>query len=396
MILRRRRAPLVAGATALGLACAATAGADPMTLDVHGLLDVTASSRGPGLEMNYFNAGATSFDAYRLRLFFEGAVTPRVQAYTQLVLDEVNTHPVYGAYVMVTPWPGRDAHLLAGKIPWMIGTYGPRTYSDKKPLIGTPLIYQYHTTLRGDAIPPTADALVSQAGRGQYGVIYGSAASRFRGMPVVYDFCWDAGVAVQGSAAPVEYALAVTNGTPSMMMPSQDWNEGKSVMGRLGLQPLPMLRAGVSGSYGPYLASALDPLLPAGRSANHYMQRLYMADFSFENGQVDLKSEGYLNRWMTPTLGDLDVGGYYAEGRLGLFSGAWAAARWESMRFSDLTTSTGQVTPWNYDVDRLETGLGYRLARGAVVKAVYQLNRIHEDDGLDRAELWAMQMSVRF
>ncbi|HTO92010.1 MAG TPA: hypothetical protein VMJ70_12835 [Candidatus Sulfotelmatobacter sp.] len=382
---------------ALGAGVARSARATDFTLTVHGQLDATASSRGKALEFNLFNAGASMFDAYRLRLFLEGAATPKIQVYTQLVLDEVNSHNVYGAYLMYTPWSERDLHVIAGKIPWMIGTYGPRTYSDKKPLIGTPLIYQYHTTLRSDVLVPDVDALLAVQGRGQSGFSYTPTQTKLRGMPVIYDFCWDAGVAVNGSAAPLEYAVAITAGTPSMMEPSQDNNEGKSVMGRIGFQPIPALRIGASGSYGPYLASSLDPQLPAGKTANDYMQKLAMADFALETGHLSLISEGYLNQWMTPTVGNLGVAGYYGEARIGIAStGAWLAGRWESMRFTNVTSSTGETEPWNYDIDRLETGVGYRVARGAIVKAVYQANYQHDDGSISRYDLYAAQMSVNF
>jgi hypothetical protein len=176
---------------------------------------------------------------------------------------------------------------MAGKMPWIIGTYGPRTYSDRKPLIGTPLIYQYHTTLRYDAIPPNADALLAVAGRGQYGVQYGGATSKFRGMPVIYDFCWDAGLAVTGSQSGLEYAVGMINGAPGWMVPSQDNNNGKSVQ------------------------------------------------------------------------------------------------------------SSGPQT-WNDDFDRIETGVGYRIARGSVLKAVYQANYQHHLDETHVHELWATQLSVSF
>lgn len=382
--------------TAAVLLPASRTGAATMDLDMRGLLDVGFATRGAGLEANWFNAGATSFDAYRFRFFVEGAATRRIYVYTQLILDEILTHPVYGAYVVFTPWTGRDAHLMIGKMPWIIGTYGPRTYSDRKPLIGTPLIYQYHTTLRYDAIPPNADALLAVAGRGQYGVQYGSATNRFRGMPVIYDFCWDAGLAVTGSQNGFEYAVGMINGTPGWMTPAQDNNEGKSVLGRIGIQPIPMVRAGVSASYGPYLNESLDPQLPPGKTANHYMQKLLMADLSIESGHVELRGEGYVNRWMTPTVGDLEVTGYYAEGKLGLPYGTWVAARWEQMMYSDLTGSSGVPQPWNHDYDRLETGIGYRISRGQVIKAVYQANWQHRPSGVDVHELWATQLSVSF
>lgn len=375
---------------------AARAAVSEWPIQMSGLLELAASSRGKGLEANYFNAGATMFDHYRGRLFLDGNATQQIEAHVQLVLDEINTHPVYGAYVVVTPWEQRDAHLLAGKMPWLIGTYGPRTYGDKKPLIGTPLMYQFHTTLRGDAIPANADELLAVAGRGQYGITYGGATKYWRGMPVIYDFCWDTGVGIQGSAAPIEYSLAATSGTPSMMMAAQDWNEGKSVMGRIGIQPMPMLRAGASASYGPYMASALNPSLPSGKTANDYNQILYMADLAFETGHVSLISEGYKNRWQTPTVGDLDVWGYYAEGKVGLLNGAYVAARWESMRFSDLADSTGAVQPWDYDIDRLEAGIGYRIARTATLKAVYQNNYILDDGVKEQHDLYGLSFVLSF
>jgi hypothetical protein len=386
---------LVFNAT-LGAAPSSRAAGSEWPIQVSGLLELAASSRGPGLELNYFNAGATMFDHYRGRLFLDGTVTKQIEAHVQLVLDEINTHPVYGAYAVFTPWETRDAHLLAGKMPWLIGTYGPRTYGDKKPLVGTPLMYQFHTTLRGDAIPANADQLLAVAGRGQYGVTYGGSTKYWRGMPVVYDFCWDTGVGIQGSQSPLEYSVAVMSGTPSMMMPAQDWNEGKSVMGRLGFQPVPMLRVGGSASYGPYMASALNPSLPSGKTANDYNQILYMADLAVETGRVSLISEGYHNTWQTPTVGDLDVWGYYAEGRIGLSNGAYAAARWESMRFSDLADSTGAVQPWDYDIDRLESGIGYRIARTATIKAVWQRNFVHDDGVIENHDLYAMSFVVSF
>ena len=396
--MRRATRVLSAGLALVAtlLTSAGPAAADSPNLEMRGLLDVGFATRGAGLEANWFNAGATSFDAYRFRFFVEGAATKRIYVYTQLILDEILTHPVYGAYVMFTPWTERDAHVMVGKMPWIIGTYGPRTYSDRKPLIGTPLIYQYHTTLRYDAIPPNADALLAVAGRGQYGVQYGSATNRFRGMPVIYDFCWDAGLAVTGSQSGFEYAVGMINGTPGWMTPAQDNNNGKSALGRIGIQPIPMLRAGVSASYGPYLNASLDPQLPPGKTASDYQQKLLMADLSIETGHIELRGEGYVNRWMTPTVGDLDVTGYYAEGKLGLPAGTWVAARWEQMMYSDLTGSSGVPQPWNDDFDRLETGVGLRFARGAVVKAVYQANWQHHLDETRVHELWATQLSVSF
>jgi hypothetical protein len=91
------------GGAALAAALVVPAGpaaAFSPNIELRGLLDVGFATRGAGLESNWFNAGGTSFDAYRFRFFIEGAATRRIYVYTQLILDEIITHPVYGAYVM--------------------------------------------------------------------------------------------------------------------------------------------------------------------------------------------------------------------------------------------------------------------------------------------------------
>ena len=194
-----------------------------------------------------------------------------------LARDVIDASGLYvdGAYLTFTPDPGRDLHLLAGKIPWAIGTWAPRTYSNRNPLVGAPLMYQYHSTLSWYAIPGNADALIAEAGAGQFGVGY--AYGGF-GMPLIDDSYWDVGVTITGSQRPLEYALGMTAGTPGWGSTGEDENSGKTVLGRVGIAPLPGLRLGASAAYGPYLLDALNPFLPAGKKATDYRQRLGMAD----------------------------------------------------------------------------------------------------------------------
>jgi hypothetical protein len=391
---RRGLGPALTFALALALALAGPAGAEE--LRIHGQLDLTESNRGRPLELNLLMHGDTPFDAYRLRLFVEGNASPAIQVFAQALLDEPYQAGAYGAYVVVTPSPSRDLHLVAGKIPWLIGTYAPRTYSDKKPLIGTPLMYFYHTTLRVDRLVPNADALLAAAGTGQYGPTYDASGRGFKGMPVVYDACWDFGGMVTASMRPLEFAGGFVNGTPGVPAAGQDGNGSKSVLGRVGLVPVPAIRLGVSGAYGAYLPERLSPGIPGGRSATDFHQRLMMADAAFSAGHLDLIAEGFTNTWETPTVGELDVRGYYAEGKLGFGAAFYAAGRWESMRFGELARSNGEREPWDYDLDRLETGLGYRLARQAILKAVFQ-RTIEIDEGRRIPfDLYALQLAVGF
>jgi len=194
-------------------------------------------------------------------------------------------------------------------------------------------------------------------------------------MPVVWESWWDVGVMAVGSARPFEGALGVTQGTPGWGEPAEDGNSGKTVLGRVGLTPLPSVRLGVSGALGPYLVDALADSLPAGKHVNDYDQRLAMVDAEFQLGHVEARGEGYRNVWQTPRAGDLRVSGYYVEGKYTLPDGLYAAARWEIQRFSKVDGGLGTGVPWHADQDRIEAGLGYRVSRGVIVKADWQRQR---------------------
>src|SRR5262245_29031467 len=281
-------------------------------IKARGLLDVVAAPRGDAFAGNSLSRGDCPFDAYGLRMFGDAQVDPRLQVSVQVVLRDASMVYVDGAYAIFTPRTGHDLHLMAGKIPWPIGTWAPRTYSNHNPLIGSPLMYQYHSTLLWYELVPSADALIATSGSGQYGVNY-HGYTEGKGMPLVDDSYWDVGATAVGSARPFEYALGVTNGTPGWGSTSQDENRGKTVLGRIGLAPIAGVRVGLSGAYGPYLIEALEPMLPAGRQVEDFHQQLAMADVEVVAGHVEGRAEGAYNVWETPTVGDLHVQSGYLE-----------------------------------------------------------------------------------
>ena len=358
---------------AAGLAVlAATAAADIKDVQVRGLLDVAAAPNNTAAELNEMNASTTNFDAYGLRLFAEGKPADQLELFTQVYASDVAGLWMVGAYGLFTPKPDKDLHLEAGKIPWPIGTWGPRTYSNKNPLVGVPLMYQYHTSLPFNGVATSADEVLSQAGQGEFTVTYGGFP--FKGMPIVYDRCWDVGIVGLGSFRPVEFSLGVTNGTPSDAQPGRDNNKGKSFMGRVGITPLTGLRVGVSGSIGPYLSG--ESSLPAGAKAEEFDQKLVMADFEYLVGHAELRAEGVVNTWETPAVGDLTVHGYYVEGKYSFPVGLYLAARWDQLLFSDIQGSTGPARPWDDNVSRFEGGAGYRVLHPLTAKVVYQMDKL--------------------
>ncbi len=339
-----------------------------------GMLDVVLSEHTNAFHTNTLTRGDNPYDPYRLRMFGESKVNDQLQVLSQFVYDDASGLYVDGAYAIFTPWASRDLHVMAGKLPWAVGTWGPRTYSNRNPLIGAPLMYQHHTTLLWYDLPPSADALLATAGSGARGVDY-YGFPMGTGMPLVDDSYWDVGLTIAGSLRPVEFAVGGVAGAPGWGSTSRDDNSGKSFLGRLGFAPNPSLRLGVSGSYGPYLLDALNPALPAGTDVNDYHQKLLMADLEVMVGHAELRAEAVNNFFESPTLGELSTRGGYAELKYLLGSGLFLAGRWDVQRYGKIVNSAGEAKPWDWNVTRGEGGVGFRISRDATAKVAYQHTR---------------------
>lgn len=398
LIPPRATAAVLAGVAVVALGLAGMQPARAAELKFHGLFDVVAAERGPAYDYNVLTRGDSPFDAYGLRLFADAKVNDQLEIYSQVVLRDATSPYVDGAYLQYSPSSGRDIHVLAGKVPWPIGTYAPRTYSNRNPLIGAPLMYQYHTTLVWYEVVPSADALLATSGSGQYGIDY-FGYQEGRGMPLVDDSYWDVGVTLIGSQRPLEYALGVVAGTPGWGSTSQDENAGKSTVGRVGIAPLPGVRLGISGAYGPYLIESLRPELPAGRVATDYQQKLGMADLELSAGHAELRAEAARNVWESPNIGDLRTTSGYAELKYAFSFGGYLAGRWDALRFGDITDSAGEQRPWDSDVTRIEAGAGYRFTREATAKLIYQRTNLETVGAAERIRTYSLvaaQLSVSF
>ncbi len=363
-------------------------------IQLQGLLDLVVSERGDAIPLNLLWRD-NQYDSYRFRFFATAAVSDRLDIFTELLANEDVGVVPFGAYATFHPSPGRDLNLEIGLIPWPIGDWAPRANSDKNPLIGIPTMYHYHTSLVQGVVVPSTDALIAAAGQGSYGVSYAG----WPGMPIIYDQWWDFGAAFLGSARPFEFAVGFVNGSPGFPNPGVDHTPGKSVMGRLGLAPMPSLRFGVSGSYGPYLDDGVEGSLSPGQKVGDFNQVLAMADVELSTGHAEFHAEGFSNMWETPTVGDLGVKGGYAELKYALPAGFYVAGRYDVMRFDDVVDSTGTALSWDADVDRLEVGAGYRVTKGVIAKVTYQRNELQPPDPALEAEVldvFGGQLSVAF
>jgi hypothetical protein len=356
-----------------------------------GLLELGLVSSEDARTLNRLTPGDSDFDPYRVHLFLDARVSPTLELHLQTVLHEGRSAiRADGAYALYTPWPGHDLSLEAGKIPWPIGAYGPRAYPDRNVLIGTPLLYHYRTGLPWAEVVPNVDALVAEAGRAPF-------LTTEPYLPLVDERWWDSGAAVLGAFPPFEFSVGTVMGSLSWPSPGPDNTPGQTVLGRVGLVPVPGVRLGISGGHGSWMPGFLSFAMPAGRDARDYPERTLMADAEFARGAVELRAEGIRRRWATVHTGDLAVDAGYVEGRWALPAGTWFAARAEAMRFSDVVTSANVTRPWDDDVDRLELVVGYRLTRDARGKLGVQRTRRRPPTGspVDH-DLLAVSLTLAF
>src|SRR5437899_6738614 len=226
----------IARLSACLLVCAARLGtaqtlpSEPIAL-ADGRVTVSGDvSAGYGsVDPGFFNY--TDYEHSALRLF-RVDVTAAVKAGPHFtVLGEIrsenfDTVRPYALYLRIRPWTTRDFDIQLGRVPPTFGAFGRRTYANDNPLIGYPLAYQYITTIRPDAVPGSADELLAKRSTG-WNVRYTYGDPAFStGVPLVSAFRWDTGVQAHATVGILSVTAAVTAGTVSNPLFSDD-NHGR-------------------------------------------------------------------------------------------------------------------------------------------------------------------------
>lgn len=383
----RRAVPGWAAAAALAIGIAggtAQAGEGaPVPLRIHGYFQTLLREEGSrGVQFNQNNMNDGSFSQFRLFLKAESALSDRVSVFTRMKFDSEASFEVNldSAYLMFSRLGPEGLHVELGKVPSPFGAFAERSYPDRNPLVGIPLMYFYHSGLRSDLLPMSAEDLLAVRGQGQFGAVYpsasGSGAAGRRGLPVIYDPCWDFGLVLLGSRGIFEGRLGLMNGAPASPETKAEANGSRTPIARLGLAPAAWLRAGASVARGAYLAASVEPSLPDGKSLADYRQTALGADLELTRGWWDLHFEFVRNEFESPWIaGPLESDSWYLEVRRKFAAGLYAAARWDAVDFGTIVDSGGAAREWDLDTERLEFGAGYWLERRALLKAVVQLHR---------------------
>ena len=329
-----------------------------------GDIAVTARALDRHITENTNFRGDDPFSSIRLRMMPRHWVSHRMALFGELLYDSSvrdGIVRVNGAYLVINelfdrPW----LSLKAGLIPSPFGNYGLRsTYFGLNPLIGVPLMWHHRTPLNISDYSKPSELLDRRIEGTGY-------------QPIAYDACWEPGLELFGELGMLEYSLAVTEGTLSN--PTETSNDGRQMSVRLGLMPMTGLRFGGSVARGPYLLpEAADTNDPEVERFNATVSGLYL---EYKAGYLQLHSEAVYSRWESPYMADneqLAAWSGYFELRYDVAPALYLAGRYDLFGYSTFTDpGTNTQETWGNDLRRIETGIGYRISRELLLKAVYQ------------------------
>lgn len=370
-----------------------------------GELTVTASPEDDG-RFNYTDYEQNALQLIRVALTAAVRPVERVTLVTELRAEGDTsggqwTATPYALYVRVRPWRDRAFDIQAGRIPPVFGVAGRRAYANDNVLIGYPLIWQYLTILRPDAVPANADELIyaRDAGwRSWYSVGAGDYAP---GVPLATAFRYDTGVEARfgDDVSKVSVATAVTAGTLSS--PGTGGRSGGPQLStRIAVRPTMGLIVGGSFADGDFLSNAAERELPAGARSHRYSQRSWGLDAEYSRDHWLVRAEGIAVRYELPYLYDPPIdepitsAGVSVEGRYRIVPGVTIGARVDRVGFSELT-GTHLTLPWDAPVSRVEAGIAWTIVRHVTARISVQHNR-RDRGGVTSSTLPAAQVSVWF
>jgi hypothetical protein len=406
--------PVVAASTPPGTAAANPPETPPAPAFFSGTLDLAYPFTHDGApRVNRLIRGDSPFDNVRLRLFGDVVLNPRWSMFNQILIDpssRMGVESFLRSYVRFNAVRKEktDLSFQAGVVPTPFGAYSPRAYSDRNPLISDPLMYHYFSSLRSNQLPANNADLLAHRGQGQSddftGFAGGGSTTKFNGLPMIYDPCWDVGLQAMGSVGRLEYVFAVSQGTLSVpRFKGGDNNHGKHLSGRLAFVPRPGMVLGASYAKGPYLDSTLQSFVRTGLDIESFDQEIYGFDVEYGIRHLVVYAEYANNRWGSPNITDgqghlepLNSAGGYVEARYTLLPGLYAAVRYDRLTFGDIDDGTGRgvSVAWDYGVRTWEYGVGYYLTDRIIAKIVRQDFTTSAD--LPSEHFWAVQLSASF
>lgn len=337
--------------------------------------------KGCGEDLGYFNFG--DYDSSLLRNFRVNVSASvrtgrRVSFLSEFRSDNLREPTPYALFVRLRPWVNRRFDIQAGRIPPTFGAFSRRPYPNDNILIGTPLAYQYLTSLRPDALPASADELIRMRGRGWLSSFSLGEQYAEAGVPLMNGLRWDTGVQAHAMNDAVDVAVAVTTGTLANPRVRDD-NAGKQLSSRVAVTPMAGLIAGTSFAQGTFVTRSAA--IAAGLSSNDrsLTQTAWGADVEYSRGYYLFRAETLISRFHLPDVRAPFIGtplqaiATSLEGRYKIRPGLYVASRFDRLTFNTIVGSSGPRT-WEAPLWRIETGIGYSLQHNLLLKLAYQHN----------------------
>lgn len=338
---------------------------------VAGDASVTYGSADPGW-FTYADYETDAMRRMRAGVTIEARASRRLVFLAELRAESGSGIRPYAWYVRLNPFDSSVVSIQAGRIPPVFGTYARRSYPQDNPLIGDPLMYQYLTTMRADAVPASADDLARMRARGWYVQYPVGNPAADSGLPIMSASRWDTGIQARFGTQTLEGAVALTAGTLSNPL-VRDNNAGRQLAGHLVWRPMPALTVGASAARGAFLGRDVLAARPDVRQTSSHQQAFGVdAETSWDRWLI--RGEFVANEWTVPPIDapaithPLAARAGYIEARVRVRPGLYVAARGDRIWFSSIRTSSGDMT-WDADVSRLELGVGYTIRRGMLVKS---------------------------
>ncbi len=337
-----------------------------------------------------------SFANPRLSLFLDVNLGPHIYAFLQARLDR-GFDPGWKDYearldeylLRWTPFDDSRLNLQFGKFATVVGSWVQRHDSWQNPLITAPLPYENMTVLSDEYVPASPTKLLARKSVPDIKETW---------VPIIWGPVYATGGSIFGDYGLFDYAFELKNAALSSNPSEWELNNSywryPSIGGRVGLNPGPSWKHGVSFSIGPYLAPDASGL-PAGKTISDYNQITLDYDVGYAWHRWQLWGEVFLNRFEVPNVGDADALAYYLEAKLKLTSALYAAARWNQEIFGTINNGYGHEISWNRDMFRIDLALGCRLTRHLQGKLQYSYGR--RDGELQQGEqLLAAQVTLKF
>jgi len=361
-------------------------------------ISATVGGGDPGF-FNYTDYEYSGLRNLRVGVGAELRASRWLQVLGELRLDHATHVEPFALYARIRPWPERRFDIQVGRIPGTFGAFGRTSYGTGNLVIGTPLAYQYLTSLRPDSLPATADDLLRMRGRGWLSNFPLGVAAADRGLPLINSVRSDTGVQAHGLKGVVEWTAAVTTGSLSNPKVRDD-NGGRQLVGRVVARPVPAVAVGVSAARGAYLSRAVERALPSGARLDDGIQRVLGVDGEYSEGRFLARAELIRSHWALPFAlsggGNERLGAHslLVEGRYRIAPGLQLAARAERLDFSRIQAG-GLSELWEAPVQRIEAGASYSIIRNVTLKASVQRN-VRDGGRIRRDTLAAMQVVYWF